>query len=175
MKPRKKIWTLFITALLSLTLTGASCIQIGPDTSDDDLAFLLFLLLLNTPTNPINPTSGDAYEPDNTYLTATPLSLNTSQNHTIHTGGDVDYFSISVVNGGSYILETDGGTTSTCDMDTYLTLYNSDGTTVGLFDDDGGFGLCSYQSFTANFTGTGYVSIRGAFSTSTGSYRIRYY
>ena len=111
--------------------------------------------------------TGDSYEPDNTFGTASALTVEaTAQNHTIHVAGDNDYIQFNMTAGNWYKIETyeNGGDS----MDTELYLFNSLEDQITYNDDSTGL----YSSITYNCTssGTYYAMIQGFSNTSTGDY-----
>jgi hypothetical protein len=98
----------------------------------------------------------DSYEEDNSYLTAKSIDLNSLQNHTLYLAGDIDYVTFSGVATLEYILET----SSAENTDTYLYLYDTDGTTVLAKNDDGGLGSSSKIVWTCPADGTYYAMVR---------------
>ncbi|MCA0199370.1 MAG: pre-peptidase C-terminal domain-containing protein [Proteobacteria bacterium] len=90
----------------------------------------------------------------------------------IETGGDRDWFRVSLTAGATYRfdvrgIDTSGGTLS----DPYLTLRDSNGTLLGS-DDDSGTILDAQLSYTATTSGTYYVEARASGSTGTGTYTV---
>lgn len=102
--------------------------------------------------------NGDPFEPDNTPAQATPLTVNgSSQTHDFHIAGDQDWIEFSTTIGTNYIIETSNlGIAS----DTYLFLYDTNGTTLLESNDDGGVGLASKIQWTAPANGTYFVKVR---------------
>jgi Zn-dependent metalloprotease len=100
----------------------------------------------------------DAYEPDDTSGQASTITVGSTQaNHNFHYAGDNDWVWFSVTVGTSYVIETSNlGSRS----DTYMYLYDTDGTTLITYDDDGGGGLASRIEWTAPANGTYYVRVR---------------
>lgn len=114
--------------------------------------------------------AADAYEPDNSYSTATPITVGAvAQQHTIAPAGDEDWVSFSVTAGETYTLRTASGTPAE-DFDTVLDLYDSDGTTGIASDDDGGEGYYSRIEFTAEANETLYARVTGFDSGASGAY-----
>jgi len=109
----------------------------------------------------------DSYEPDNTYTQASPITTNGSaQTHNFHVPGDQDWVSFpastSVL---GYAIETSNlGFGS----DTYMELYDTDGTTLIASDDDGGVGLASRIDWAPPVDGTYYVKVRHFSSSASG-------
>jgi len=101
------------------------------------------------------------------------VAVDGSSTGSIETIGDNDWFAVDLVAGQTYSIqlegaETGGGTL----LDPYLRgIYDASGTAIpGAFNDDGGAGRNSLLEFTANTTGTHYLSA-GAYSGS-GTYKL---
>ena len=86
----------------------------------------------------------------------------------IETGGDVDWFRFDAVTGGAYTFAV------TLDglVDSVLSLYDTDGTTLLVKDDDGGDGLASRIEWTATTDGTYFVEVTAYNPSQTGRYRL---
>ena len=117
------------------------------------------------------PSIPDAYEPDNNFSLANYISIDgTKQPHNFHVPGDQDWLKFNAAEGGSYTLETSElGTES----DTYLYLYDVDGTTELYHDDDSGIGLASKILWNCSISGTYYAMVRH-FSSSAFGPETRY-
>ncbi|MFH1378279.1 MAG: DVUA0089 family protein, partial [Planctomycetota bacterium] len=98
-------------------------------------------------------TSGDIYEPDNTFSTASFIPRNETQNRSIHIVGDEDYVMFTLISSSTVTIETDGPT-----GDTYLYLYNSIHGTI-TSDDDSGNGFFSRITRTLP-AGTYFIRVR---------------
>lgn len=89
--------------------------------------------------------------------------------------GDRDWIQINLVAGHTYtfaqVSTANAPGTSVATFDTYLTLYNSSGSSV-TFNDDGGPGQNSTFTYAASTTGTYYIEARAYGSASTGSYEV---
>jgi hypothetical protein len=90
---------------------------------------------------------GSEVEPNDTRPTATPLSGTDMYVFGGHqTGSDVDVYAVTVPAGASIRAEViEGDSSKTCEsqgMDSYLTLYDANGTSK-VTDDDDGRGYCS--------------------------------
>lgn len=104
---------------------------------------------------------GDAYEPDDDHTTANWIATDGSgQGHDFHDMGDIDWCRMACVPGTVYVVET-RHLASRCD--TYLSLYDSDGTTELATSDDGGTGWASRLTWTPDISGTYYVAVRHAY------------
>ncbi|MFH0876210.1 MAG: S8 family serine peptidase [archaeon] len=78
--------------------------------------------------------AADVYEPDDIYSQATTISTNGSlQEHTISPANDNDFINFSISQGASYIIETSALTGG---ADTFIYLYDDDGTTLLDSNDD---------------------------------------
>jgi hypothetical protein len=112
------------------------------------------------------PPSGDSYEPDDTYSQATLISTDgTHQAHNFEPAGDHDWVKFNAVSGTKYTIEASNlGSGS----DTYIYLYDRDGTTEITHDDDGGEGYASRIVWNCPTSGTYYMMIRHYDSSSHG-------
>jgi len=141
-------WTASITGTYYVRVRHYSSSAYGPDTNYD----------LSVTTAGSSGGGEDAYEPDDTYsLTSTITADGTAQSHNFHDAGDNDWVKFSSTAGTGYVIET-FNLGSTCD--TYVYLYDSDGSTEITHDDDGGIGLASRIEWTASISGTYYVRVR---------------
>ena len=73
----------------------------------------------------------DSYEPDNSLQEAGRLEMNRPQDHTLVVTDEVDWFRFQLSGPQNITVETRG------DLDTYLTLYDSQGNLLEESDDDG--------------------------------------
>ncbi len=109
----------------------------------------------NTPT-PIPCT--DIYEPDNTPAQATLFTIGSTQSHAFCVPGDEDWVRFTATAGLVYQIETLNLAATT---DTYIELYDTNGSTLLAADDDSGSepraSLIMYQPSS---TGTYYVKAR---------------
>ena len=103
-----------------------------------------------------------------TRSSATRISADSSANGVIGTASDADYFSFQAERGGEYTIET--SIPSSSDVDTFITLYRSNGSSLAE-NDDGGGGYASKLVWTAPSSGTYYVKVEG-YDGSTGGYRL---
>ena len=100
----------------------------------------------------------DAYETDNDYSTANFFTVNGgAQTHNLHIAGDQDWVEFSATAGRVYTI-----TTSNLgdDNDTYLELYDTNGSSRLAYDDDSGGNYSSKIVWTAPASGTYYVKVR---------------
>ena len=86
----------------------------------------------------------------------------------IDTGGDQDWYRVTLTAGQTYTFWTNGAQDPT---DTLITLRNASGGQV-VSNDDGGQELLSLVTFTATSTGTYFVDVSGFDATVTGSYSL---
>jgi hypothetical protein len=98
----------------------------------------------------------DEFEPDDDSSSASPIEIGASQQHTFHTGNDVDWVKFEVKQSGRYIIRARGVNSNR--LDTYIELFDSDMNSIGE-DDDGGDNLDSRLSIRLN-TGLYYLKIR---------------
>lgn len=113
-----------------------------------------------------------AGEIGNSYDTAEALMPNgDTRVSTIGTAGDVDWFSIEMVEGRPYRFNVEGVETGPLG-DPLLTLYDSTGAQVAA-DDDGGRGLNSYLYFASPTGGTYFAAVSSYDGESTGRYSLR--
>ena len=103
-----------------------------------------------------------------TRSSATRISAGSGANGVIGTASDADYFSFQAERGREYTIET--SIPSSSDVDTFVTLYRSNGLSLGE-NDDGGGGYASKLVWTAPSSGTYYVKVDGL-GDSTGGYRL---
>ncbi|PKQ36830.1 MAG: hypothetical protein CVT59_10585, partial [Actinobacteria bacterium HGW-Actinobacteria-1] len=117
------------------------------------------------------PATGVEVEPNDSAAAATPMPADgTIMEASYATGSDWDYFSVSLVSGTTYIFETGPALDALgTNVDTYLHLYDTDGTTQITQDDDGGVANFSKITYTAASTATYYIASR-PYSTSWGGY-----
>ena len=115
-------------------------------------------------------------EPNDDATQALALVSGAPADGAIQPSGDVDWYALSVSPGGWVHAETSNGTGG-CDMDTVIRLYDTDGTSQLVSDDDGGNGNCSLidpvdDAEARNLSGGTYFVRVAGFSTRTGSYRL---
>jgi len=111
---------------------------------------------------------GDSYEPDNSASQYTTLSVTTSnqtQDHTLHTSSDQDWYRFNGVAGRTYTFYSTG------DTDTRVYLYQDNGTSQIAWDDDDGDGNNFFQAFLPSTTGYYKLKVDGY---ETGAYTINY-
>lgn len=86
----------------------------------------------------------------------------------IDTGGDQDWYRVTLTAGQTYTFWTNGAQNPT---DTLLRLRDSSGGVI-VTNDDGGQDVLSHITFTATTTGTYFVDVSGFSSSVTGSYSL---
>lgn len=93
----------------------------------------------------------------------------------IETSGDQDWIAVTLTAGITYGFSHQGEPTNSGTLvDPYIRgLYDSEGTSLGLEDDDSGTGRESLLVFTPDSSGTYYVSV-GGWNTETGTYSFTY-
>jgi hypothetical protein len=101
--------------------------------------------------------SPDAYESDDTIGSATVLNQGQFQKHNFDNTGDEDWISFSAQKNEGLIIKTFELSPSS---DTYLYLYDSDGTTLLASNDDYGGSLASQIEWRAPASGTYYVLVK---------------
>jgi len=108
----------------------------------------------------------DAYEPDDNYTEANWISTDgTKQTHNFHVSGDHNWIKFNATENMAYLIETsDLGS----ECDTYMYLYDRDGTTEITHDDDGGVGLASRIVWECSAPGTYYIMVRHYSSSASG-------
>ena len=82
--------------------------------------------------------------------------------------GDEDWFRFNAIAGSDYEF----GTTLDGLGDSTLTLYDTDGVTELVFDDDGGDGLASRLFWQASRTGSYYIAVRAFANAGQGTYQL---
>jgi len=110
----------------------------------------------------------DSYEPDDLPAQASTLLRGTPQVHVFHRDGDVDWARFSVTSGQAFRLAT----TNLASVDTVLSLFGADATTLLASNDDGGGGRDSQIVFVPTVTGTYYVRVVQFGDTGVGGYRL---
>jgi hypothetical protein len=103
----------------------------------------------------------------NSATSATAALVNAGAPGEINYAGDPDWFSFTVVAGTSYTIST----TLNSLQDSVLALYDVDGTSLIVEDDDGGSDLASRIVWTAPATGTYYLAVTG-FGSNIGGYGL---
>lgn len=108
----------------------------------------------------------DPYEPDDNWQTASLITPGEVQKHTLEPPSDLDWVMFDAAAGGIYTLRTDDLLGST---DTYMTLYDTDGTTLLAFNDDivTGADPRSRIIWQAPASGRYYARVRDFFQTGS--------
>ena len=88
----------------------------------------------------------------------------------IGVSGEQDWYRFSATSGTQYTIETHAHSNGST-MDTVMWLYDRNGTTVLLYDDDGGVGLRSQITWTCGTSGTYYIKV-GGLGSYTGYYSV---
>ncbi len=101
--------------------------------------------------------SPDAFEPNDTSQTAKPIALGASQTHNVDHPTDADWASVDTEAGVTYILNTSGLAAL---ADTYLYLYDQDGTTLLAANDDSDGTLASEIEWTAPSAGRYFALVK---------------
>jgi hypothetical protein len=122
---------------------------------------------LEKPVQPYASNSRAAeVEPNDDYLTANALTAGDDMNAAIDVAGDVDFFAYTAAAGEIVDFETLAGDAG----DTKMWLYDVDGVTELVFNDDGGDGYYSLINHTFAAAGTYFVMITHYSASSTGTY-----
>ncbi|MBN1874091.1 MAG: pre-peptidase C-terminal domain-containing protein [Anaerolineae bacterium] len=101
--------------------------------------------------------SDDLFESDDTVAEAKVLLINQAQTRNVSKLGDQDWVSFTAEAEKTYNVTTsDLGTAA----DTYLYLYDTDGTTLLAANDDDGNSLASHIAWTAPVSGTYYILVK---------------
>jgi hypothetical protein len=155
--------TNLVAAWYSGTYTNYGIMLRGPEFSGPDSSWRGF----STREGPFTPqlvieyttvNCPDAFETDNTFTTAKSIPVNgTTQAHNFHLAGDEDWVKFTTTAGKVYTIITSNLGASN---DTYMYLYDTNGTTILAQDDDSGPGLGSQIVWTAPSNGTYYVRVR---------------
>jgi uncharacterized protein (DUF2141 family) len=113
----------------------------------------------------------DIYEPDNSYQTAKPIGINAPAQVHYLDSADQDWMYFYATAGTSYVIATHSADTSS--TDTVMELYEPDGTTLILSNDDSNGTLFStIGPWTAPAYGYYYVRVTGYFMSATGAYTV---
>ena len=117
----------------------------------------------------------EASDVGETTATAQAIAVGEEAYGIIANGTDEDMYAVQVVSGQTYhinLVRDPSG--STVLDDATLTLFDDTGLQIG-FNDDGGYQLGSYISYTATYTGTLYLLADGFDSFELGSYMLSVY
>lgn len=117
--------------------------------------------------------SAPADDHGDTHATATLISCGTAVSGAIEVPGDVDYFTFVAQVGGFYDAETSGLPEGS---DTFLALFDTDGTTPLATDDQGGretnASRIIWQASTIDSVGQYYLSVVQFLTSATGEYQL---
>ena len=111
------------------------------------------------------------------------INLDNSVYGAIGLDGDQDWFAFKVKAGKTYHLYTEldagidlGGDEGRGEalVDSVMSLYGQDGSTLLDMDDDGGLGQASSIFWTAETDGTHYLAVSAADGVGRGSYRVHF-
>lgn len=106
----------------------------------------------------------DAYENDDSFLQAVPMSSGERISRTFHSTNDQDWITFTLTNRSNVLIMTDTGNPlmDPYQGDTWLWLYESDGSTLIASDDDGNNRYFSAVYKTGLDPGTYYAKVRTA-------------
>ena len=99
----------------------------------------------------------DALEPDNAVAQAKQLTIHQGYNHNLHIAGDMDWGKFTATGGVTYAIRTD---TLGATADTYLYLYDTNGTTLLASNDDTAVSLSSEIVWKAPTDGVYYAVVK---------------
>lgn len=108
----------------------------------------------------------DIYEPDNDITTTNSMNIDDEQDHTFHFPGDVDYIILDASKDITYRIET---SFNSMDIDTELTLFDSDENDIAYNDDSGS--LFSKIIWICNESGRYYIMVN-EFNDNPSDYTI---
>jgi subtilisin family serine protease len=112
-------------------------------------------------------TGSGSGEVGETASTASTISVGQTITNELEFGADRDWFGIELSAGQTYVFDLVGNSLS----DPTLYLYNAGGTVLAA-NDDGGEGLNSSLEYTADRSGTHYISAEAYSNTMTGTYTL---
>ncbi len=109
---------------------------------------------------------GDVYDPaDDVYTGAVTVSAGNAYPRTL-VANDNDWFSVSLSAGYAYTIQTTGS------YDTYIYLYDTDGSTILKSADQGGTSNNGLVSHTITTSGVYFIRAKGYYGTELGSYGL---
>jgi len=148
----KKLSLTLLTMVLTLSLCGIA---------------LADKPTLEKPLQPYQPNGrATEVEPNDDVLSANVLTVGDDMNAAIDPAGDIDYFAITVEAGDVVEFETLPGDAD----DTKMWLYDTDGETELVFNDDGGDGYYSLIQYEFTAAGTYYIVITHYSTSGMGAY-----
>ena len=104
--------------------------------------------------------------------TVTPIVVGQEITGTIDSRYELDAFSFEVVQGERYVIQTGAPSTATPLEDSYLRLWYSDGEIILAWNNDYDSSLHARIEWTAEATGTFYVTVENGDTFSTGDYTL---
>ena len=147
---------------LRLPADGIYRFELRESVNDDRYNSLLgfdYDLYLTTPTEVY------AHPDDHGDSASTATILGPTTAGSLEIPGDVDWFRFDAVAGERYVIQT------TLD-DSVISLFDADGTSLLVKDDDGGDGLASRMTWTAQVDALHYVRVAAYSNSQTGRYRL---
>jgi hypothetical protein len=115
---------------------------------------------------PEEPAVPDEWEPDDTPENARPVDMGGAQAHNLHAAGDQDWLYFEGEADGSYVIQTSN---LGREIDTVVSLYDSNGNELASDDDGGEEFRCSRLFWVAREGGRLYVQVRGLADTEEGA------
>ena len=104
--------------------------------------------------------------------TITPIDVGQKVTGTIDSWYDVEAFSFEAVNGKHYMITTNTPLIDEA-LDSMLTLWYADGSTILVFNDDYDGSSDSCIEWTAEATGIFYITVESADKASSGDYTLQ--
>lgn len=138
---------------VKLAANTTYAVKVRPSTSRGDAGATYDLRIGMTPCP-------DVYEPDDTAAQAATFTIGATQPRAFCIDGDADWVSFAATAGTSYRIET---LNLASNVDTYLALFDRDGTTQLAWNDDVDGSAASRLWFTPTASGTYYVKARDSF------------
>jgi serralysin len=126
--------------------------------------------LTSPPTVSIGPNIREVSDASATTSTAYSLSVGQSAQGVVSTGGDRDYYKVSLVAGQTYTF-AEIGTGVNALKDTYLNLRNAAGKVLA-FNNDSGPGQSSLLTYTVKTSGNYFIDVGANSRTATGEYGL---
>jgi hypothetical protein len=119
------------------------------------------------------PSCADTREPNNVSDQATSIAYGQNLNADICPAGDYDYYAFSGTTGDKVVVDIDA-TVNGSQLDSYIYLLDSDGTTVLALNDDTPGSLDSKLGYSLPHDGTYYIKVRDYYHPSRGSNNLFY-